>query len=62
MSFKCVGCNKTAAKPVRVVKKVRLHKHTQTFIDDRGFPMLVETGVGNQIVEEANLCGSCAGR
>jgi hypothetical protein len=62
MSFKCKGCNQTATKQHKKVIKTRTHKHQQTFRDDYGNPVLVNTGEGTQIVEEAAVCGNCAGK
>lgn len=61
MSFRCEGCGKPkAGKPNRVIVKTRQHDHREVRRNEEtGKVALVVVGKGPQIVQEANLCGSC---
>lgn len=60
MSFRCEGCKNVANKPKRVAVKTRQHEHVELREGEFGQLVPQVVGVGDQIVQEKNLCGACA--
>jgi hypothetical protein len=63
MSFRCDRCKRyEAGKPVKVVVETREVQHTQRYKDDYDNLVVVNTGVGSQIVREESVCSPHCGQ
>ena len=61
MSFRCQNekCRKVGQNPHRVVTKTRTAEHVELRGGEYGKKVPMIVGVGEQIVEEKNLCDNC---
>lgn len=61
MSFRCENekCRKVGKHPHRVVTRTRQHEHVELREGEYGKKVPMIVGVGNQIVQEKNLCDTC---
>lgn len=60
MSFRCQSCDKVGSKPNRIVVQKRRYDHHELRENyETGVVVPTFIGVGDQIVEEKNICDKC---